>query len=345
MSTANLDSADLKAVQRGGAIREDVMNQLWDLSDNGTWTPFTNSIGSDTTGNSYAEWYIDKLAAPDVDNAAVDGSDSDQDDTSTGNRVGNHCQISRKEVRVSTRANESNSIASQGKLANQVMRRQIELRRDVDAILLQPQASVADDGNTTAGRVGGFPSWIETAYYAGVGGDSGGFNLGTGLVAAPTPGTIRALTETAVRDACQAIYEEGGNPTMMLSTSSVIRKFSEYMFDSSARIATLSAETNQRGPATAMGSVNVFLTDFGVTLKMVANRNQQLYNSGTAANVFIYDPEYLRQTFLHGYRVDPLAKTGLSDKRQMVVDYTLKVLNERAHAVIADIDPTAPVTP
>ena len=51
------------------------------------------------------------------------------------------------------------------------------------------------------------------------------------------------------------------------------------------------------------------------------------------------------QTFLHGYRVEPLAKTGLSDKRLMCVDYTLKVLNEKAHAVIADIDPTAPVTP
>ncbi len=30
MSTANLDSADLKAATRGGLVREDVMEKIWD---------------------------------------------------------------------------------------------------------------------------------------------------------------------------------------------------------------------------------------------------------------------------------------------------------------------------
>ena len=49
------------------------------------------------------------------------------------------------------------------------------------------------------------------------------------------------------------------------------------------------------------------------------------------------------QGFLQGYRVDPLDRTGTADNRQMTTDVTLKVLNEAAFGVIADIDPTIPV--
>lgn len=53
MSSANLDSADLKAVTKGGLIREDVMNKIWDISK--IPLPFTDLIGSDTTNNEYKE--------------------------------------------------------------------------------------------------------------------------------------------------------------------------------------------------------------------------------------------------------------------------------------------------
>ena len=39
-----------------------------------------------------------------------------------------------------------------------------------------------------------------------------------------------------------------------------------------------------------------------------------------------------------------LEKTGLADNRQMAVDWTLVVHTEKAHGVIADIDPTLAVT-
>ncbi len=61
-------------------------------------------------------------------------------------------------------------------------------------------------------------------------------------------------------------------------------------------------------------------------------------------NVGLIDPGMVRQAFLHGYRVEPLSKTGLADRRQMAVDYGLKVLNEAAHGVIADIDDELAVT-
>ena len=344
MSTSNLDSADLKAVGYGGLINEDVMQRIWDISK--IPLPLTDRIGTETCKNSYKEWTTDELAAPNLSNAHVDGADASGNDTKTGKRVGNHCQISTKIVQVSTRANESDSIGGAGSLSYQVMKRQQELRRDVEAIALTHQASVADDGNTTPGKSAGLGAWLETSTSRGTTGADGGFNTGTGIVAAPAVGAKRALTEKAVRDIVQSVYQEGGDPTVLMSLPSVIRAFSEYLFTSSARVATLMADQGRSAEkATALGSVNVFVTDFG-TLDLVDNRLQQLYaaDDGDCANVYIITPEYLSLGYLHGYRTEPLAKTGLSDKRQMAVDWTLIVQSEKAHGVIADIDPTLAVT-
>lgn len=343
MSTANLDAADLKAVSYRGLINEDVMQRIWDISK--IPLPLTDRIGTDTAKNPYKEWTTDELAAPNIANKQVDGADTISiNDTKTGGRVGNHCQISVKVVQVSTRAQESDTIGRANELAYQVMRRQQELRRDVEAIALTHQASVADDGNTTPGQSAGLGAWLTTSTNRGTTGTDGGFS--NGIVAAPAAGAKRAMTETMVRDIVQSVYQEGGDPSVLMSIPSVIRKFSEYLFTASARVATLTSDQGKsREKAAALGSVNVFVTDFG-TLELVDNRLQQTYaaDDGTAANVYIIDPQYLALAFLHGYRVEPLAKTGLADKRQMAVDWTLVVNTEKAHGVIADIDPTADVT-
>lgn len=88
MSTANLDSADLKGVALNGLIREDVMNEIWGISK--IPLPFTDMVGSGSAKNSYKEWTTDELAAPDVANYLVDGADATGNDTKTGERVGNH---------------------------------------------------------------------------------------------------------------------------------------------------------------------------------------------------------------------------------------------------------------
>lgn len=53
MSTANLDSADLKGVQAGGLIREDVMNKIWDISR--IPLPFTDMVGTGSAKNEFKE--------------------------------------------------------------------------------------------------------------------------------------------------------------------------------------------------------------------------------------------------------------------------------------------------
>ena len=345
MASQFWSSADLKAIEFGGLIREDVMGQIWDIS--AIPLPVQDMISDDTVKNSRTEWTTDELASPDITNARVDGSDSTGNDATGGARVGNECQISTKDVQVTTRARTSDVVGRSDELSYQVMMRQRELRRDVDAIYLENQASQVDDGDTVPGLTGGLPAWLETNVAVGAGGVVGGFDPVTGLVDAYTPGAARNLTEDDVRDVSEGIFNEGGEATKMLSTPAAIRKFSEYMFTSSARIATLqSDQPGQRAKQTGKGSVNVFVSDFSV-LEFVPDRLQQTYTDAVATQVvfvFILDPMLLRLGKLNGYAVDPLAKTGLADKRLMRVDWCVKVLNEKGNGMVADVDPTLAAT-
>lgn len=337
-----LSSADLKAVDDGGLIREDVMDRIWDISK--IPLPFTDLVGSDTCDNAYFEWTTDKLADPEIGGWVVDGADSDQNDSATGTRMGNHCGILSKEVQVTGRARASDTIGRGDELSYQVMKRQQELRRNVEANALGIQGSQEDDGDATPGIPAGLAAMV-TQFDTGSGATGGGF--ASKVWTEVTPGTATPLTETMVRDGLQAAYEDGADPSVLMSVPGVIRKLSEYMFTSSSRIATLTRETvgvSNGGAATAVGSVNVFITDFGQTVTFKDNRIQRTYAGGANAALFLLDPAYVSMTFLRGYRVMPLAKTGDADKRQMLVDWSLRVGNPDAHRVLLDIDPTADVT-
>lgn len=363
MGATNLDATavagNLQSVDLGGVINEDVMQQIWDISK--IPLPLTDLIGTGSATNPYKEWVTDKLADPDVDNAAFDGEDdfSAADNATVANqeRLGNHCQEPYKVVKVSERARNVDTIGRSDELAYQIMMRQQELRRDVEAIINTDFGSVQDAGSdTNEGRSAGLYAWIRDGAqtipgnaFVGATGVRPGFAAGvvdgrTYGTTAFVAGTARALTETLVRDACQAAYDDGGDPYIMMAVPTVIRKFSEYLFTSSARIAALFSETGQESSAvTAKGSVNVFVTDFGITLELTPNRIQR--NSDTdVSNAGIIDPAYLEIAYLNGYTVDELAKTGLADKRLMHCDFTLCVKNLDAHATICDIDNTAAVT-
>lgn len=333
---AGITAAGMVAVQFGGLINEDVMQQIWNISQ--IPLPLQDIIGSGSHHHPYAEWTTDELAAPDTNNAVIDGADVAGDNTKMGQRVGNHTQQSVKRVKVSERAQGSDAIGQSNALAYQVMQRQQELRRDLDAIMASQQASIADDGAAVAGKSAGLGAWLVTNTTMGATGANGGFNLATGIVAAPTPGTKRAISETEVRNVCQSIYQAGGNPSIMLARPAIIRKFSEYLFSATAKVATLMADVGQtRESSVAKGSVNVFVTDFGVTLALTPNRLQPTTAAATST-AFVITPDKLQASYLNPIRVQPLAKTGTADSRLMSCDWTFKVLSEKAHGALRDLD-------
>ncbi len=342
-------SADLKAQTFGGLINEDVMAKIWDISR--IPLPFSDLVMTDTHTNSFAEWTLDSLAAVDLTNAIVDGADATGNQAKGGTRVGNHAQISDKVVSVTKRAQNSDTIGRANELSYQLMNRQQELLRDVEAISLAPQASVADNGDGTAGKVGSFGAWLITNDSNGTGGSATGFNTSTGLVAIPVASQTYALTYTLISDAVEAAYSAGGNITALMTTAPLVRRLNAFLFTSSAPIATPTANVEGVLPGVdgaAQGYINVLITDFGTSLKILPNRLQQVYDStdGTpvdVVDVFLIDPSKVAISKMNGVQVDPLAKLGLADKRQMHTDWTIKVYSEAAHAVIRGVGPTTTV--
>ena len=340
MSTYNTDHTDLNNVERGGVVREEVMEKIWLLDQ--FPLPLTDMCSKGTHGNQFNEFVTDELGAAVTDNAHVDGIDVDQNDAVLGKRIGNYTQTSLKEIKISTRANVSNSVGRMGSLAYQVMRGQQRLRRDVEAQMCTAQGSVAGDGNTIAGISAGLGAQIETNTDFGVGGSAGGYDFGTGLFDPPVHGTARPLSETLIRDIAQQVYEAGGESIYLMGRPIVIRRLSEYLIES-GKIATLYSDVNQtRGDMVASGSVNVFVTNFGQVLTLLPNRLQPQTDDDVSTLYFL-DPKHLEQSFMRGYRTEPLAKTGLSEKRMISCDYSLCVKNEKSQGAIFDIDEGAAV--
>ena len=361
MAANQLDAVNLAAVPVDGMIHEDLMDAIFDISP--VDRPFCDAIGSTESGNTLKEWTREELEAANKDNARIDGSSSDGlNDTVTGERISNYHQIMSKTVRVSDRGRNSDTVGSSDELVRQLMKRQKALRRDEEAAYCSRNIAIAGNGTSTAGKLAGAGGWIgvkkqnvaSTTSDRGTNGtdpllsndatDAGGYPA---IVAAN--GTARALSESTIKSMMQAAYMQGGNPSMAMSHPALIEVFSDWLFNSSARVATLQSFVDQGnrtdngtgggqsgGGVTAQGAVNIFVTNFG-TLELIPNRFQG-YTTGVVADLYLIDPESWERTYLQGYETKELARTGLGENREITVDASLVCLNPEANAVIADIN-------
>jgi len=238
------------------------------------------------------------------------------------------------------------------------MRRQSALRRDEEASYLSRNIAVPGDGNLIAGVSAGVGGWIGTGQGAintdrGIGGtdptlsgDPGGYPATKAAI-----GTARPLSESTVKRMISAAFTNGGAPTMAISTLPIIEIFSDYLFTSSARVATLQSDVSQGNRSTgtsgngaagggvvAQGSVNIFVSTSGI-LELVPSLFQPEVAVGVG-DLYLVDPLLWERAYLQGYETKELARVGLADNREISVDFTLCSLNESGSAIVADIDAT-----
>ena len=340
MAAGNVDSADLKAIKTGGLIHEDVLDRIFDVSR--IPLPYTDMVGKTTHKNERYDWVVDKLDAPDLTNAVVDGSDAGAAEDASGERVGNHSQTSTKVIAVSHRADDSDRIGAEKEFAYQLTRANQHLRRDLEAISLSDQASVPDDGGSTAGKTGALGSWIASNVMTADGTPVAavGYSHATGKTTLPTAveaDDADALSYGAIKAGIQAVYEEGGDVSVLMARPSVIAAISEFCYSSDVPIASLTADqgTSQDKQA-AVGAIQVIVTDFG-KVKLVSNRLMPAMTDGNDC-VYLLDPQYLSTSYLSGISGYDLAKTGLSNKKMLATDWGVRCHNERSQAMIVGID-------
>jgi len=350
-----LDVSDLKAVLSGGLIREDVLNEIFDNSE--IATPFLDMIGDGGSyNNPYVEWTEDKLAAPNLNNKNVSGKDiaSTDNDANVTNakRVGNHAQISTKEIMITDRQGAISAVGRADEMGYQTARRTIECRYDIEAIALSGQASVQDDNNATAGQSAGAAAFITTNKDLGAGGAIAGFQTGTKLVSAQVPGEGRALSFAMISTQIENVYKLGGITNVLMGVPGQTKRLGQFLLTTpNSAKPTQNVEGTGKGVAqVSQQFVDAFKTDFGFYMQIVPNRLQATYADAaggaaqTVANLFGFDARYWKLRTLYGWRVDPLAKLGLSLRKMLAVDWMLQASLERGNFIIADLNPTSAVT-
>ena len=302
-------------------IREDLSNVIYNISPEET--PFISNVSRENVKNTYFEWQTDALDAASSSNAALEGDDISSFSAVTPTaRVGNYTQISRKDVIISGTLESVDKAGRRSELTYQLAKMGAALKRDMESSLLANQAAVAGN-TTTARRTAGLPAWLTSNTDFGTGGADP--TVGSTPTAARTDGTQRAFTETLLKNVIAEVWTSGGTPKMLM-----VGAFNKQAASAFSGIATKFRDVPAGQQAQIIGAADVYVSDFG-TVNIVPNRFQR------ARDAFVIDPEYASLAILRPIQQMELAKTGDAEKRLMLVEYGLKVSNQAAHGIVADL--------
>lgn len=312
------------------AVREDLANVIYNISP--VDVPFMSNTGRENVKNTYYEWQTDNLAAASTTNAQLEGNDYNGTATarSATQRVGNYTQISSKIIETSGTLEAVDKAGMRSYLAYELAKAASELKRDMESTLTSNSIAVAG-GNTTARTTAGFGSWIITNSYSGAGAGaapvmSGGSGSLDGTpTTASVAGTARAFTETLLKTAVQGVWTQGGDPKVLM-----VGPFNKTVVSGFTGIATRFRDVPAGSQAEIIGAADVYVSDFG-TVNVVPNRFQP------ESIAFVMDPEYASCAYLRNFRTEVLAKTGDAEKRMIIVEYGLKVRQQKSHAAVRDL--------
>jgi len=302
-------------------IREDLSNQIYNISPE--TTPFMNNIGRGTASNTLFQWQTDTLADNTTANAQLQGDDISTYDAVTPTvQLTNYTQISRKTVVISGTVEAVNKAGRKSELAYQLAKRAAELKRDMETIMLANQAATAGN-STTAPKTGSLLAFIKTNTDKGTNGADPSYT--TLPDATRSDGAIRAFTETILKNVLQKVWEQGGDPSIVMvgaKNKQVVSGFNG--------IATRYRDVPAGKQAQIIGAADVYVGDFG-QVNIVPNRFQR------DRDAFVLSPDYAGVHFLRPFQQVELATTGDAEKRLLLAEYGLAIYNEKAHGLAADL--------
>ena len=302
-------------------IREDLSDALASITP--TETIFMSSIGTRNVENTFFEWSEVDLAAAGA-NRQIEGDVGIANSAPTNAvRKGNYTQISAKVVEVSSTNQAVNGVADAQTVAKQVAYKLSEMKRDMEKMLLDNVAASAG-ASGTARQTAGLGAFLTTNTSFGTGG-SAGTTSGSGEAgypdAAATDGTQRAITEEILKTVIASCWDEGAEPSVVLCGS-----FNKQTISGFTGNATRYKEAED---SKLNAAIDVYISDFG-ELQIVPARHVR------ARDVFVLDPNYAAVAFLQTAKQEPLAKTGLSERRLISAEYGLQVTSQKAHGFVAD---------
>ena len=301
-------------------IREDLSDVIYDVSPDET--PFYTACAKVSASNTYHEWQTDALRSS-AANAHVEGDDTTAEARSATSRLGNYTQIFKNAVSIPGTDNGLNKAGRAKEMAYQIMKVAKEQKLDIEKALFDNNARVAGN-STTARELAGAPAWLITNVDFATGGTPSGANpTGDGTDARTDDGTPTAFSQTKFDTVMQSIWENGGNPDTVYLSAFQMNKALAFAGNNNQR------STVQAGDERVIKSMAVYVTPWG-TVEFKPSRENR------SRDVFIMQDDMWAVATLRPTKNEALAKTGDSEKRQVVTELTLVCRNEAASGGIFD---------
>lgn len=296
--------------------REDLSDIIYNIAP--TDTPFLSMAAKTKATAVNHEWQTDTLAAASAANAVLEGDAATVDAATATVRLGNICQISDKVPRVTGTQRAVVSAGRKDEMPYQIAKRGKELKRDMESSITANNAKVAGDA-TTARELAGAPAWMVTNTNKGGGAAADPTGDGTD---ARTDGDTRVLTESQLADVLKQCWDEGGEPDCVMLGSFNKQKASGFTGNSTR------FDKGEDKKLTA--AIDVYVSDFG-EVKLIPNRFMR------ARDALVLQKDMWAVASLRGIERVDLAKTGDTDRVQIITEYTLESRNEKASGIIADL--------
>ena len=300
--------------------REDLSDVIYRIDPDET--PLVSNSQKETTRGIFHEWQVQELAAAVDTNYVNEGADYSYAHPSPTTRLGNYHQISVQAASVSNTLDVVDKAGRDKETAYVKVLKGLEQRRDIEKSLFKNEARSASDPRKAAKLI----TWItnvdkpsEMAAATGDGSDT-----------ADLTGTAAALTLAKIDAAMLAAYTDGGSPNMLLMSPTNKQNFSGL---SSGSVATNQITMTAPKEASIIGSVSLYLSDFG---ELSVTVDRQCPNS----EMYLIDTDYVCLGSLPGrmFSVSDVASTGDATKFAIVSEWTLIVKAPKAHAAVIGLN-------
>lgn len=309
------------AYTQATGTREDLIDRIYrvDVED----TPVTSRISRGTLKNRLFDWQIESLRAVNLANRHVTGDETSRNAANDPTRLQNAAQISKENATVSGTVESENRAGRAREMRRQKAIKTIELKKDVEAIMLSNQAFSNNEPRQTRG----VETWIRTNTSRGTGGADPA-DPNTTPATTPTDGAQRAFTEDLLLDVLQDVYTAGGKPTMIVMSPYQKRLASKFVGRENTRQTINENRIHQ--------ATTAYASDFG-TVQFVPHR----YLRDSGRTVLCLDPRHIKLRFLRGYETKRLGRIGDAETEEIICEYGVEMCNERAHGLIADLNTSA----
>lgn len=295
-------------------IREDLADWIDNISPDDT--PFYSKCGKVSATSTNHEWQTDALEAP-ADNKHVQGDDTTSTAVTPTVRLGNYSQIFKKAVTIAGTDDGLNKAGRGNEMGYQILKRTKEIKLDMEYAFFANNAKVGGS-NSVAGELAGIPAWLTTNTSVGSGGSD---PTGDGTDAR-TDGTTRALTQTLFDTVMQLGWDNGARFDTAYLSSGQMNTALGFVGNNNQR------NTVSKDAVSKM--MDVYMTPWGQV-------EFQMSRLVRTRDLIIVQSDKWKVANLRTLKNEPLAKTGDSEKRQLVAELTLECRNEKASGIVADL--------